>query len=65
LTRGDVKKVAKALRRASIAPASAEDIAAAITDVTHTDATDLDLQRVRERLAAKGWPVDFPDPDGP
>lgn len=65
LTRGEVKKVAKALRRASIAPASAEDIAAAITDVTHTDATDLDLQRVRERLAAKGWPVDFPDPDGP
>lgn len=63
LTRGEVKKVAKALRRASISPASAEDIAAAITEVTHTEASSSDTARVRERLAAKGWPVDFPDPD--
>lgn len=64
LTRGEVKKVAKALRRAEISPAGTEDIAAVITAVTHADASEVDLQRVRERLAAKGWPVDFPDPDG-
>lgn len=63
LTRGEVKKVAKALRRASIAPAGPDDIAAAITDLTHANASEDDLVRVRERLAAKGWPVDFPDPD--
>ncbi len=62
LTRGEVKKVAKALRRASIAPASPDDIAAAIADLTHSEATPDDLRRVRDRLAAKGWPVDFPDP---
>lgn len=63
LTRGEVKKVAKALRRGTIAPASADDIAAAITDVTHSEAIEADLARVRDRLTAKGWPVDFPDPD--
>lgn len=62
LTHAEVKKVAKALRRGDVAPASSRDIAAAIEDVTHTQATPEDLQRVRERLAAKGWPVDFPDP---
>lgn len=62
LTRGEIKKVAKALRQASIAPAGPEDIAAVIEDVTHTEATPTDLERVRDRLAKKGWPVEFPDP---
>lgn len=62
LTRGEVKKVARALRRASIAPVGPDDIAAVIEDVTHTEATPTDLERVRDRLTKKGWPVDFPDP---
>lgn len=63
LTRGEVKEVAKALRRASIAPAGPGDIAEAISGLTNTEATERDIERVRARLAAKGWPVDFPDPD--
>ncbi|MFV0462451.1 MAG: DUF3349 domain-containing protein [Nostocoides sp.] len=63
LTRGEVKRVAKALRRSGAAPAGPEDIAAAIVEVTHTEASDTDLRRVRDRLAKKGWPVEFPDPD--
>jgi hypothetical protein len=62
LTRSEVKQVARALRRASIAPVGPDDIAAVIEDVTHTEATPTDLERVRDRLTKKGWPVDFPDP---
>jgi hypothetical protein len=63
LTRSEVKKVAKALRRADVSPAGPSDIAAAITEVTHTEPSDNDLRRVRDQLAKKGWPVEFPDPD--
>ena len=63
LTRAEVKKVAKALRRADVSPAGPSDIAAAITEYTHTDPSDNDLRRVRDQLAKKGWPVEFPDPD--
>ncbi|HYN28724.1 MAG TPA: DUF3349 domain-containing protein [Dermatophilaceae bacterium] len=63
LTRGEVKKVAKALRRADVSPATPDDIAAVITEVTHTEPSQDDLRRVRDRLAHRGWPVDFPDPD--
>ncbi len=63
LTRSEVKKVAKALRRADVSPAGPRDIAAAITEVTHTEPSDNDLRRVRDQLARKGWPVEFPDPD--
>jgi hypothetical protein len=38
------------------------DSAAAITDLTHVDASDEDLARVRAHLAKKGWPLDFPEP---
>ncbi|GAA4397527.1 hypothetical protein GCM10023168_02560 [Fodinibacter luteus] len=65
LTRSEVKKVAKALRRADVSPAGPDDIAAAITSVTHTDPSENDLRRVRDQLASKGWPVEFPDPDLP
>lgn len=65
LTRSEVKQIAKALRRADVSPAGPDDIAAAISDYTHTDATDSDLLRVRNQLAKKGWPVEFPDPDLP
>ena len=62
LTRSEVKKVAKALRRDHVSPASPGDIAAAITDLTNVEPSDEDLARVRDRLAKKGWPLDFPDP---
>ena len=63
LTRSEVKKIAKALRRADVSPAGPTDIAAAITEYTHTEPSDNDLRRVRDQLARKGWPVEFPDPD--
>ncbi len=63
LTRSEVKKVAKALRRADVSPAGPSDIAAAITSYTHADPSEQDLRRVRDQLAKKGWPVEFPDPD--
>jgi Protein of unknown function (DUF3349) len=65
LTRSEVKRVAKALRRADVSPAGPSDIAAAITHVTHTDPSENDLRRVRDQLSKKGWPVEFPDPDLP
>ncbi len=65
LTRSEVKKIAKALRRADVSPAGPSDIAAAITEYTHADPSDKDLRRVRDQLATKGWPVEFPDPDLP
>jgi Protein of unknown function (DUF3349) len=65
LTRSEVKKIAKALRRADVSPAGPDDIAAAISSYTHTEPSDTDLRRVRDQLAKKGWPVEFPDPDLP
>ncbi|NHA67925.1 DUF3349 domain-containing protein [Phycicoccus flavus] len=65
LTRSEVKKVAKALRRADVSPAGPHDIAAAITSYTHADPSAQDLRRVRDQLAKKDWPVEFPDPDLP
>ena len=63
LTRSEVKKIAKTLRRADVSPAGPTDIAAAITEYTHTEPSENDLRRVRDQLAKKGWPVEFPDPD--
>lgn len=58
----EVKRVARALRRSGISPAGPDDIAAAITDVTQDEPSEADMIRVRDRLAAKGWPVEFPEP---
>ncbi len=65
LTRSEVKKIAKALRRADVSPAGPDDIAEAITSYTHVEPNEDDLRRVRDQLAKKGWPVEFPDPDLP
>jgi hypothetical protein len=65
LTRSEVKKIAKALRRADVSPAGPADIAEAISSYTRTEPSDEDLRRVRDQLAKKGWPVEFPDPDLP
>ncbi len=65
LTHSEVKKVAKALRRADVSPAGPADIAAAIQELTRAEVLEGDLRRVRDQLAKKGWPVEFPDPDLP
>jgi hypothetical protein len=65
LTRSEVKRIAKALRRADVSPAGPDDIAEAITSYTHAEPNEEDLRRVRDQLARKGWPVEFPDPDLP
>ena len=65
LTRSEVKKIAKALRRADVSPAGPSDIAAAISHYTHSEPSENDLRRVRDQLAKKGWPVEFPDPNLP
>ncbi|MBK6886667.1 MAG: DUF3349 domain-containing protein [Tetrasphaera sp.] len=63
LTRSEVKHIARALREAEVSPAGPDDIAAAISDYTHGQAPESDMRRVRDQLAKKGWPVEFPDPD--
>jgi Protein of unknown function (DUF3349) len=42
-------------------PASAEAIREAIRSVTHHQANDADVARVRSRLAAGGWPLAKPE----
>ena len=42
---------------ASSDPASADEIKQAITAVTNTKPLDSDIDRVRARLAAGGWPL--------
>lgn len=65
LTDEEVKQVAKSLRKAGIAPAGASDIGVEITRLTNELPSQQDIQRVHDRLAKKGWPVEFPDPHGP
>lgn len=65
LTDREVKLVAKSLRQAVIAPASPVDIGTEITRVTHDLPSAEDVRRVHDRLAKKGWPLDFPDPEQP
>lgn len=65
LTKEEVKTVARSLRRADVSPAGPDDIAAAIERLIQTSPSQEDLHRVKDRLAKKGWPVDFPDPDAP
>lgn len=63
LTDAEVKKIAKALRKADVSPAGAGDIGVAITRLTNEMPSREDMVRVRDRLTKKGWPVEFPDPD--
>jgi hypothetical protein len=48
---------------ASADPASADAIKKAITAVTNTKPLDSDIDRVRSRLAAGGWPLATPPRD--
>ena len=59
LTRAEVKQVAKSLRRSGVSPATAADISAAIEELIQQRPSQADLERVRDRLAKKGWPLDW------
>lgn len=61
LTDEEVKAVAKALRRAEVSPVAPADIGVEITKLTNEMPAEDDLDRVRARLAKKGWPLDFPE----
>jgi hypothetical protein len=61
LTDEEVKAVAKSLRRADVSPVGPADIGVEITKVTNELPSEADLDRVRARLAKKGWPLDFPE----
>ena len=58
LTADEVKAVARELR--SRPDFDEIDIAAEIIRITDELPTSDDVERVRERLAAKGWPLDDP-----
>jgi hypothetical protein len=60
LTETEVSQVAEELTRESD-PDSAETIRKAIGVVTHDKPLDLDISRVRSRLAAGGWPLAKPE----
>jgi|SRR5215831_2752674 len=56
LTDEDIAAIADELAAASD-PASAEAIRAALQEATHHKPLDVDVARVRSRLAAGGWPL--------
>ena len=58
LTDDEVKAVAKALINRS--EFDQVDIGVLITEITDDLPTPEDIERVRNRLAAKGWPLDDP-----
>jgi Protein of unknown function (DUF3349) len=60
LTESEVSEIANELARDSD-PASADSIRKAIGVVTHDKPLDLDIGRVRARLAAGGWPLAKPE----
>jgi hypothetical protein len=59
LTNEEVSAIAEELAKDSD-PESAEAIRKAIVDVTHHQANDADINRVRARLAGGGWPLAKP-----
>jgi len=59
LTNNDVNLIADELVHEAN-PESAEAIKKAIADVTNTTPNDADINRVRARLAAGGWPLAKP-----
>ena len=62
LTNDEVTIVADELSFAAD-PHSAEAIKKAIADVTHVQASEADINRVRSHLAAGGWPLADPPRD--
>lgn len=62
LTDKEVKRVSRALRRSGTIPAGTIEIGVGITKVTDELPSPSDVQRVRRRLAKKGWPTDEAGP---
>jgi Protein of unknown function (DUF3349) len=60
LTNNDVNLIANELA-SSADPESADAIKKAIAEVTNTTPNDADVNRVRARLAAGGWPLARPE----
>jgi hypothetical protein len=56
LTDSEVKEIAEELANEA-GPDSAQAIRDAIAVVTHHEANDADVNRVRSKLAAGGWPL--------
>lgn len=61
LTDDEVKMVAEALK--DLGEFDDVDIGVLITQITDDLPAPEDIERVRERLAAKGWPLDDPRDD--
>jgi hypothetical protein len=59
LTNKEVAAIAEELA-GEAKPETAEAIRKAITDVTHHQPNDADINRVRARLAGGGWPLEKP-----
>ena len=59
LTNEEVNAIVAELENES-KPETAEKIRAAITDVTHHQPSDADINRVKARLAGGGWPLQKP-----
>ena len=59
LTNDEVSAIADELANET-KPESAEAIRRAITEVSHHQASDADVNRVRARLAGAGWPLAKP-----
>lgn len=57
----EIKAVAKTLRKADVSPVTPTDVGVEITRLTQELPSEEDLERVRARLAKKGWPLDFPE----
>ena len=63
LTNEEVSLIATELEAAAD-PESAEAIKKAIVEVTNTTPNEADVNRVRARLAAGGWPLAKPEHPG-
>jgi hypothetical protein len=62
LSDDEVKAVARELK--DLGEFDSADIGVLITQITDELPTPEDIERVRQRLAAKGWPLDDPrDPE--
>jgi len=62
LSDDEVKAVARELK--DLGEFDSADIGVLITQITDELPTSDDVERVRQRLAAKGWPLDDPRDDG-
>lgn len=63
LSDDEVREICHELLASGMIPADRIDIAVEITKLTDELPTPADVARVRDRLRAKGWPVEFEEDD--